>query len=169
MFHNLSHSRSQAEQRLDARSQRVQLGAVGTRCSWLGRNSVTRSGSLLIEVMVSVTLVGLLLSVTVPLMKSANESRRLTDQRRTALQELGNLMEQVASWPRERVTLENVAKLSLSDETKAALPEAKLITKATTQSEPSGAVKIELSLDWDQLGKSDTRSVNLTSWMAGKP
>lgn len=129
--------------------------------------SLRRRGALLLEVMISVVLLGLLLSVTAPVLKSVSQSRRLADQRRVAVLELSNLMEQVASWPRERVTVENISKLALSDSTVAALSDAKLTTKATPQSEPTGLMKIELTLDWTQ-PIAATQPVRLTSWLAGK-
>lgn len=129
--------------------------------------SQRRRGALLLEVMISVVLLGLLLSVTAPILKSVSESRRLADQRRVALLELSNLMEQVASWPRERVTADEIAKLTLSDATKAALPEVKVTSKATPQGEPPGLMKIELVIDWSQ-PLAGAKPVRLTSWLAGK-
>lgn len=129
--------------------------------------SARRRGALLLEVMISVVLLGLLLSLTAPVLKAVSQARRLTDQRRVAMLELSNLLEQVASWPRERVTVESIGKLTLSEATMAALPDAKLTSQAIPQTEPTGLMKIELALDWTQPGR-ETQPVRLTSWLAGK-
>ncbi len=123
---------------------------------------------MLFEVMISVVLLGLLLTLLVPLVKSVNESRRIADQRRVALIELSNLLEQVASWPREKVTVDDIQKLSLSETTKAALPDATLTSKATAETAPAGLMKIELALKWSQPG-ANAPPVRLTGWLAAAP
>ena len=121
----------------------------------------------MVEVIVGLVLMGAVLTVTVPMLKSINQTRRINEQRRVATLELGNLMEQVATWPAARWKAEELRQLKLSANAQSQLPEADLKSTATPSAKPVGLTRVELSLAWSPVGGVRPEPVRLTAWLSG--
>ena len=121
----------------------------------------------MVEMITGLIMLGVVLTVTVPILKSINQTRRLNEQRRIATLELGNLMEQVATWPAARLKAEELQQLKLSANAQSQLLEADLKSTATPSAEPAGVTRVELSLAWSPVDNVKLEPVRLTAWLGG--
>ena len=121
----------------------------------------------MVEMITGLIMLGVVLTVTVPILKSINQTRRLNEQRRIATLELGNLMEQVATWPAARLKAEELQQLKLSANAQSQLSEVELKSTVTPSTEPVGLTRVELSLAWSPVDNVKLEPVRLTAWLGG--
>lgn len=124
----------------------------------------------MLELFVALILTTVVISATVPLMRSIDRSRRLTEQRRIAQTELGNLMEELASRPNEsltaeKLTAEKLRKLPLSASATESLPKARLEPVVTPDEGDPKVLKVQLVLHWDGPGGLPIEPARLTAWL----
>ena len=124
-----------------------------------------RRGSTLLELAVSIIMVGVLLAISAQVLGWTVRERRATDRRAAALVEAGNLLDELTRLPWNEVTQESVAATKLSGEADAMLPDAKLeVTMRQPEDDPT-AKRITVSIDW--LGDHQQREApaRITAWV----
>ena len=124
-----------------------------------------RRGSTLLELAVSIMMVGVLLAISVQVLGWTVRERRATDRRAAALVEAGNLMDGLTRLPWNDVTQEGLVAAKLSGEADAMLPDAKLdVTLRQPEDDPT-AKQITVSIDW--LGDHQQREApaRITAWV----
>ena len=94
----------------------------------------------------------------------ASRQIRLSEHRRIATQEAGNLMEQVAAIPWDKLTPETSAQWQLADDLLKALPGAKLTAAVTEQGDAIPAKRIELVVSWNGEPGAIANQVRLVTW-----
>lgn len=122
-----------------------------------------RDGSTLLETLASLAVLGTAMCVVVPVLRATHNSRRQSEQRRIATQELANLMERIALLPADQVNTETLGQLKLSSECQKHLHEAHLVTDVKSVSEPS-LQNVVLKLDWLPSAGGEANSAKLTCW-----
>lgn len=121
-------------------------------------------GSLLIEVVVSLVLLGTVFQLLVPTLGVFQKQRRIAAQWQTALEEASNLLEAASQWPWERITQENLQVLAISEPARRLLPEAEIgFRLVETASPPTRQVTLEIH--WQDDAGNRVAPVRLTGWM----
>lgn len=136
------------------------------------RSRRRRSGLTVLELVVTLVLLGTVATCAIPPLRAVQLQRREHDRRELALQEAANLLERftVRGW--EAVDPSAAAELTLSEEAAARLPEALLqvtvsSSDATTDTEPSRkAITVELS--WKNAAGQQVQPVRLTTFLFRK-
>ena len=96
------------------------------------------------------------------LVASAHQ-RKLADQRRLALEELSNRLEQVLAAKWDDVNVAAIERQELSGLVKEGLPAAKLTANVTDESGTAEGKRIRLEISWEQHGQRVT-PLELTGW-----
>ena len=124
---------------------------------WCQRGTITH------EAIMAIVIATAVLAGTAQILALVSHQRRDIDRRSAALHEAGNLMEEIAVIPWNKLTAEDVAALTLSDDCRAILREPRL--NITVAAEPASAGKhISVEIDW--LVGQDQRSLplRLAAW-----
>lgn len=124
----------------------------------------SRRGFSLLEMFVSVVVLGTVLLTFLPMMQSVGHQQRLTDQRLLALREAENLLEQFAPRPWSEWTAAELSKLQLSDDAKARLPQVRLEADLQESAEPLRSKRVTLRVAWTPRPGQAPQSVRLAAW-----
>ncbi len=119
------------------------------------------------ELAVAVFLLGIVMAVTVQLLGWIASERRWAKRRELAAREVANLMEHLSARPWDRLSAEGVKDVTLSNESKQALPGAELSIGVDERGAPGGtpAKRISVQLRWrNRAGELDA-PVRLTTWV----
>jgi Tfp pilus assembly protein PilV len=96
-----------------------------------------RRGLSVLEVTISLLLLGVAVGGLAQLITAASAQRRTIDARQLALAEVANQAERVALWTAAETTSDRLAKLAPSEELLAAIPTARLSARLLTTGEPA--------------------------------
>ncbi|MFH1921622.1 MAG: type II secretion system protein [Planctomycetota bacterium] len=125
---------------------------------------VRRRGFSLLEVTAAGILLAMMLTVSLQFFRATAAQRRGLQARRTAIQEVANVMERLSARPWEELTAENVAEIEHSPEAQQAIPGSELkIDVLQTEGEPEGK-RITVVLRWPAGASQPDRSVRLVAW-----
>ena len=131
----------------------------------LSREARSRTGFTLVELIVSMVLLGAVMVTVVPLLGWVNIQRRAADTRLFALQETANILERftIRNW--DEMTQESAEKIELSDQTAQLLKEPSLeVTVQEMDSElPSRRITVELS--WNNRAGDRVTPARVTSFV----
>jgi hypothetical protein len=133
-----------------------------TKPSAPARLVARRSGALMVELVVGAVLLGIFLSSVGPMFRWIRDARLTSDQHLFAMQELATQMEQLAALPPAQITDEQLQSLSITDSTRAMIPEAKLTP--TRQLNEDGLQRITLAISWINDAGMDVEPKRLTAW-----
>ncbi|HEX3449262.1 MAG TPA: hypothetical protein VHS97_13465 [Isosphaeraceae bacterium] len=130
-------------------------------------NKTARHGSLLAEVTMAAVLLMIAMTLTVKVMGYAGVERRATERRQRALVEVANLMERITAYEFDLVTAGLASRMTLSDETRRALPDPELVVDVAEKVPGAGrrAKRIGIKLRWRGRSGEWERPVRLTSWI----
>jgi hypothetical protein len=120
-------------------------------------------GTITHEATMAIVIATAVIAGTAQVLAVISHQRRDVDRRSAAVREAGNLMEEIAARPWNKVTDEELAALALSDECRTVLREPRLRIEVTP--EPTGAGKhIRVEIDW--LTGQDQRALplRLAAW-----
>lgn len=126
---------------------------------------IERRGMMLLEVAVSVLLVGVLLALSVQVLGWTARERRSADRRAAALVEAGNQLDELSALPWNDITPDRLKTAQLSPEAIALLPEAKLEVTLTRPDDDATAKQITVSIDWQGNHGEREAPVRLTTWV----
>jgi len=125
---------------------------------------VRRRGSSLLEVTAAGILLAMMLTVSLQFFRAMATQRRGLQARRTAVEEVANVMERLSARPWEELTAENVGQVEASPEVRQALPGSELkIDVLQTEGEPEGK-RITVAIRWPAGPEQPDRSVRLVAW-----
>lgn len=124
-----------------------------------------RRGTMLLEIAISVLLVGMLLAMSVQVFGWTARERRAADRRAAALVEAGNQLDQLTMVSWDELTDKSAEAVKLSDEATAILPDAKLEVLLKQSDKDTTSKQITVIIDW--LGNHRQREgpVKLTAWV----
>jgi type II secretory pathway pseudopilin PulG len=126
------------------------------------RQASRRAGAFMVEVVVGAVLLGIFLSSVGPVFRWIHDARRTSDRHLFAMQELAIQMEQLAALPPSQITDERLQSLSITDSTRAFIPDANLT--ATRQPDEDGLQRVTLELAWINDAGMNVEPKRLTAW-----
>ena len=127
-----------------------------------------RSGFTLVELIVTMVLLGVVMTTVVPLLGWVNVQRRAPDARLFAVQETANILERFTIRDWDEITQESADTIEISDHTAELLKEPSLkVTVQEMDSElPSRRISVELS--WNNRAGDRVPPARLTSFVYRK-
>ena len=123
-----------------------------------------RRGFSLLEMFVAGTLVAILLSICLQVMKATAEQQRAIEHRQLAVQEAANLMERLCARPWPQLTPETVRPLELREEIRQVLPGAELAVDVAQPPGDPQAKRIAVEIRWQGKSHRAMRPVRLVAW-----
>ena len=127
-----------------------------------------KRGFLLLEMIVSLILLGTAMAIIVPTLGWMGVQNRLSLQKQEAVQILHNLMEELATRPYEELTPETAEKIELPEALRSQLPGAKLEVEITEPDTQPPAKRIRMRLVWNQRSGMPLSPIRLTAWVHEK-
>ena len=118
----------------------------------------------MLEVLVSLVLLGAVFKLLVPTLGAIQKQRHATHQWQAALEEVSNLLEASSQWPLDRITEEYLAAQTISDPVRRLLPEAELRARVVEFQTPPTR-QITLEIHWQDDAGNRVVPVRLTSWV----
>jgi|SRR5579872_3449115 len=126
------------------------------------RTCSSRSGSLLLELIVAGALLAVVMAAAIPTLGSIMRQRLFNQQRQAAILEVGNLMERLMTLTFDELTPERAAQFELSQPLEAQLAEPRLTITVDTDDDAAKHVLIQLA--W-QIGPGRAAPpVRLAAW-----
>lgn len=119
---------------------------------------------MLLELAISVVLVGALLTMALRLLHWTARQQRADDRRTIALIECGNVLDELTSLPWDTLTGDGWHAPELSAQAQAILPDGQLHVTLDPLTDPEGR-RITVSIDW--LGDNQSREgpIQLSAWV----
>src|SRR5687767_11068521 len=112
-------------------------------------------GTSLLECIVALVILSLSMLALVQLVAAASNQRRLTEDRRAAMQEIANQAERIAAMPWEDTAPGKFTGWEASGELVVAIPGAVCRAESTDEPGPPAARRIRLEVAWsDSAGRS---------------
>ena len=122
-----------------------------------------RAGLLMVEMIVSLVLLGAVVSIVIPTLGWIGWQNRLSMQKQEAVQGLHNLMDELTARPYAELTPEAAGKIELPLALKQQLPSAKLQVEIAEA--PPNARRIRLRLSWLQKNGRPLAPLRLSAWV----
>ncbi len=127
------------------------------------RTFSSRSGSLLLELMVAGALLGVVTASVIPTLGWIVRQRKFNQERQAAILEVGNLMERLTSLGWNELTPQRAAQFKLSVPLENQLSEPRLTVAVNTEEDTARHVLIQLS--W-QIGPGRASPpIRLAAWV----
>lgn len=123
-----------------------------------------RRGFSLLEMFVAGTLVAILLSICLQVMKATAEQQRAIEHCQLAVQEAANLMERLCARPWPQLTPETARQLQLREEIRQVLPGAALAVSVVQPAGEPEAKRIAVEIRWQGKPNRAMRPVRLVAW-----
>jgi Tfp pilus assembly protein PilV len=137
------------------------------------RRGKFRNGLSVLEVTMSLLLLGVAVSGLAQLITAAAAQRRTIDARELALAEVANQAERVALWTTAETTAEKLATLAPSQELLAVVPTARLSAKLlgplpaedeTSASAPDTSLRVRIEVTWNDTAGREVSPLGVTIW-----
>jgi hypothetical protein len=119
----------------------------------------------MVEVMGALLLLGIIMGLTVELLRAVNNGRQAAERRIWALTEAQNSLERVRGLPWESLDEEGLTRLKLDEATAARLPSGRLNVAVNEIEGPPAAKRVTVTLLWKTRGGTDELPVRLTTWI----
>ena len=124
-----------------------------------------RRGISLIELIAAAALLTVLLLVLAHVLALVSVQRRASDRRMLAVEEVANVMEQIAVREYEELLVDQPFEIPLSDAAQKSLPDAQLtIEISPTEMQPPTGKRITVELVWQNRAGQTNGPVRLTAW-----
>lgn len=129
--------------------------------------SSSRSGTLLVELMVAGALLGVVMAAAIPTLGWIVRQRKFNQERQAAILEVGNLMERLTALEWDELTPQRAAQFQLSEPVEGQLSEPRVTVTVDTEEDAAKRVLIQLS--W-QIGPGRAAPpVRLAAWVYRQP
>ena|SRR5690606_3480610 len=109
-----------------------------------------RGGFSLLEIIVSMILMGAVLAMVVPLTKRVVEQRRSAETRRAALLEVSNVLERLTADASDRPAAGEERRVPVPDHLTSRLENPAMVVAATAIDGPPAGVRLDASLTWTE-------------------
>jgi hypothetical protein len=146
---------------LPERHSRLAPARAGTALASRAR----RSGFLLAEVLISVILLAVAMTLAVKLVGWVALEQRAAQRRERALWEASNLLERLSARPWEELSPEAARALALSPAALQALPGAELKVEVTDQDRPLPARRLQVEIRWRDRSGGFEAPIRLATWV----
>jgi hypothetical protein len=118
----------------------------------------------LLEITLAAGLLGVLMTVSVQMLRVMGDRQRAADRRAAALQTVQALAEELENMPWDELTASAADEIAIPDAISRYLPGAKLDIKIDEKSEPVVAKRLTLELQWNGPSGQAVDPVQLTVW-----
>jgi Tfp pilus assembly protein PilE len=123
----------------------------------------SRSGALLVELMVAGALLGALTATVIPTLGWIARQRQFSRERQAAILEVGNIMERLTALEWDELTPQRAVQIQLSEPVQSQLSEPRLTV--TVETEEDAAKRVLIQLAW-QIGPDRVAPpVRLAAWV----
>lgn len=129
------------------------------------RDRPRRPGFTIIELAVTMILLGMLMSLVVPLLGLIHKQRRACEQRVVAVQLIDNLMERFTAEDYESITQSAADQLAVPPEDASFFPGAKLTVTVSEIGEDIRGKQITIDLSWHDSDGAAVAPARLTSFV----
>jgi hypothetical protein len=132
-----------------------------------------RNGLSVLEVTMSLLLLGVAISGLAQLITAAAAQQRTIDARQLVLAEVANQAERVAQWTAAETTADKLAALAPSPELLEAVPTARLTAKLlrtvaadeeTSPGDPDRALRVRIEVTWNDTAGREVSPLGVTIW-----
>lgn len=123
-----------------------------------------RFGGMIVELLVSMILLGTIVSTLMPLLMWVQAERRSSALRQFAQQEVANTMEGISLAAWDDLTTEALSQRTLRAEAGKVLKQARLEIAVTPEADPVPARGVTVTLSWQNAVGERTAPVRLTEW-----
>jgi len=124
---------------------------------------------MLIEVIVSATMLATLLIIIGQVIVQLHCQTRLVDQHLLAQHTLENLLEKTVRSPWSALTTDKITKLALPEIAQEKLPQVVLSGKVSELKDPVLTKRVTLRLSWQNVSGNPQQSLVLTTWVYKQP
>jgi Tfp pilus assembly protein PilV len=137
------------------------------------RRKCVRNGLSVLEVTMSLLLLGVAVSGLAQLITAAAAQQRTIDARQLVLAEVANQAERVALWTAAETTADKLTTLAPSPELLAAVPTARLTAKLlrtvaadeeTSPGDPDRALRVRIEVTWNDTAGREVSPLGITIW-----
>jgi len=139
-------------------------GLHNSRAGTLFDCAPLRRGMSLLEITLAAGLLGILMTVSVQMLRVMGDRQRAAERRATALHTVQALTEQLSNLPWDQLTASGANELSIPETVSRYLPGAKLSATVREESEPVVAKRLTLELQWNGPRGQAATPVRLTVW-----
>lgn len=123
-----------------------------------------RRGMSLLEITLAAGLLGVLMTVSVQMLRVMGDRQRAAERRAAALQTVQALAEQLENMPWDQLTASAADKIAIPDTISRYLPGAKLSVTVSEAREPVVAKRLMLELKWNGPRGQPVAPVQVTTW-----
>jgi hypothetical protein len=123
-----------------------------------------RRAMSLLEITLAAGLLGVLMTVSVQMLRVMGDRQRAADRRAAALQTVQALAEQLENMPWDELSAGAADELAIPDTISRYLPGAKLSVTVSEESEPVVARRLTLELKWNGPHSEPVAPVRVTTW-----
>jgi hypothetical protein len=128
-----------------------------------------RKGVTLTESLVALATAGAAAMLLAQFLFVAAKQRRADEQRRLALTEVANRLEQAAVLPWDDLTSQRLEQAPLSEAARAALPSARLTAQITDETAEVPCRRIRVEVSWADTAGRPVTPVGISSWRFAAP
>jgi type II secretory pathway pseudopilin PulG len=125
---------------------------------------VRRRGTSLLEIMLAVGLLGVLMTVSVQMMRVIGDRQRAAERRAAALQTVQALAEKLGNMPWDQL-FDVAGKIEIPQPMRRHLPGARLSVSVNKESEPTLAKRVIVVLRWNNPRGQNSAPVRMTTWV----
>jgi hypothetical protein len=119
----------------------------------------------LLEITLAAGLLGVLMTVSVQMLRVMGDRQRAAERRAAALQTVQALAETLGNVPWDELSASAVDQITIPEVTRRHLPGAKLSVTVNDESEPVVAKLVMLELRWNNPRGQTSAPVRLTTWV----
>jgi len=129
------------------------------------RRSIPRVGMSLLEITLAAGLLGILMAVSVQMLRVMGDRQRAAERRAAALQTVQSLAETLSNKPWDELSTGAAEQIAIPEAMRPHLPGAKLRVTVNDESEPVVAKRVSLELRWNNPRGQTSAPVRLTTWV----
>ncbi len=123
-----------------------------------------RGGMSLLEIMLAAGLLGILMTVSVQMLRVMGDRQRAAERRAAALQTVQALAETIGNMPWDELSASAADEIAIPEEMRRCLPGAKLRVTVNDENEPVVAKRVMLELRWNNPRGQTSAPLRLTTW-----
>jgi prepilin-type N-terminal cleavage/methylation domain-containing protein len=128
------------------------------------RPSIRRRGMSLLEIMLAAGLLGVLMTVSVQMMRVIGDRQRAAERRAAALQTVQALAEKLGNMPWDQL-FDVAEKIEIPQPMRRHLPGARFSVSVNKESEPTLAKRVIVELRWNNPRGQNSAPVRMTTWV----
>ncbi len=132
-------------------------------------NAPLRHGFTLMEVVIAASMLAVLLTASVQMLRAISLHQRASERRAVALEGVQAVADQVANIPWQQLTAQNAQKATLPKPLDGYLPDAKLSVSLEDAEAPVKSRRIHVELTWNGQDGQPVAPVQLTGWAFPEP